>query len=288
MPERRTGGHSITVEAPMRVAFGVVVDISMWQLFMPPVVHTEILERHGAGELVRLWALTNGEAVRTWLYRRHLDTSERRITFVNESPEPPLASLRGAWSFRMVDERKTQVERHHEFGVVDDDPLTARRAAEGADADARVELDAVSMVAERHRELDKILLSFEEGLLVRGPVRAAYEFLDEVSATKNVRLCFPHRKIVYKDVAVPEHLDALTGHWTLTEHQDGVTVGARHTAMIKPSAAGAPALGGAATLDDARAHLREQLGEASMDVLRRARDFAEGTRSRLMGPIASR
>jgi aromatase len=86
-----------------------------------------------------------------------------------------------------------------------------------------------------------------------------------VHTTRSVRLCFPGERIVYKQTAVPAPLLGHAGEWDIVPAPDGVSVVARHTVALDPSA----------TTADARARVRAVLGRNSMLTLEHARKHAE-------------
>jgi hypothetical protein len=155
----------------------------------------------------------------------------------------------------------------------------------------------------------RLVISFEDPLFIAGSKDDVYEFLyaadkwpervphvtalsmtedqpgvqffdmDSVTpegrahTTRSVRICRP-KKIVYKQISLPKLLDAHTGHWQFAETPEGVTVTARHTATIKPSAL--DLLGENTTVADARRYLRRVLSTNSLQTLRHAQTYAEG------------
>jgi hypothetical protein len=91
--------------------------------------------------------------------------------------------------------------------------------------------------------------------------------------TRSVRICFPNRKIVYKQIGLPPLLTAHLGHWLFEENPEGLIASARHEATIKPSALSL--LAPEATVQDARRYLRKVLSANSMSNLRIAKDLVE-------------
>jgi aromatase len=84
--------------------------------------------------------------------------------------------------------------------------------------------------------------------------------------TRSIRLCFPARHIVYKQLVPPALLFGHSGTWTFTEGPDGAVATATHTVAINPAAV-REVLGSGSTVADARAYLRAALGANSRATL---------------------
>ncbi|GAA4224510.1 SRPBCC family protein [Actinomadura meridiana] len=96
--------------------------------------------------------------------------------------------------------------------------------------------------------------------------------------TRSVRVCFPHREIVYKQTTLPALLTLHTGVWrtmpSRVDGVDGVTVTSHHTVSIAEENVTA-VLGADAGVADALAFVRDALGTNSLATLRHAKRHAE-------------
>jgi C7-C12 aromatase (ARO/CYC) len=306
MPETLTVEHAVTMAAPAEDAFDCVHDVARWPQWSTPIAYAERSEATGATDLVKVWALRGDESVRVWSSRRELDRAGLRIAFRNEPGGDAPADARGEWVFREQPGGTTEVTLRHEVAV---ESGAAERVREELDRHVTAQLAELKAAAERRKELEELTVDFEDPLFVAGAAEDAYELLYEadkwperiphVSAltmtekvpgiqffdmdtrtpdgrehtTRSVRVCFPHTRIVYKQIKLPPLLDAHTGHWLFTPVPEGLIVSARHTATIKPSAL--HLLGPDATVKDARRYLRKVLSANSMGNLRLAKAFAE-------------
>jgi aromatase len=97
-----------------------------------------------------------------------------------------------------------------------------------------------------------------------------------VHTTRSVRVCQPHRRIVYKQVVLPALMTLHTGHWLIEERAAGqLSVTSRHTVRIN-TARIAEVLGADADLASARAFVRTALSGNSLATLNHAKTYAEG------------
>ncbi|MFB7477172.1 aromatase/cyclase [Kitasatospora sp. NPDC056184] len=93
--------------------------------------------------------------------------------------------------------------------------------------------------------------------------------------TRSVRLCFPHRRIVYKQTTPPAGLLGHSGEWILTPHGAGTAVTAVHRVALDADAL--PRLfGPEPDLAAVRARVRAALGGNSLRTLEWARSFVAG------------
>jgi C7-C12 aromatase (ARO/CYC) len=299
--------ESVTIDAGYDVVFDLVREVANWPQFHLPAVHAEILRGTADGELVQHWSLTGPATVRTWRSLRRTDRSGHRISFEDKDVESPATACRGEWVFTELAPHRTSVElRHHVTAPADADlgPLLDRITQ-----DSKENLDTLRVTAERHAELDELVLSFTDPLFIAGSIEDAYDYLYRADlwpervphvvaltmtedvpniqffdmdtktpdgsphTTRSVRICLPHNLIVYKQTAVPPLLDAHTGHWRFTQTPEGVVAEARHTTTIKR--AGLSLLGDGTTVAGARRYLRRVLGGNSLGNLRLAKTFAE-------------
>ncbi|MGK5550293.1 aromatase/cyclase [Actinomadura kijaniata] len=303
-----TSDH-VLVNAPLDVVRDLVLDVEGWPQLHRPAVHAEILERHPGEELIRHWSLVDDRTVRTWVARRWWENDRRRLVFAHEPARSPLADVRGSLTFERRAGGVTLVRMDHEFRLESEEGDAARRTAGNMARGAREYLETLRYAAENRDELERLIISFEDPLFTAGSVEDAYAYLYEADkwperiphvkalkleepepgvqffdmdtlssdgsehTTRSVRICLPHRKIVYKQIRPPKTMDAHTGHWLFTETPEGIVVSARHTATIRPE--GLHLLGEGTTVERARRYLRRVLSANSMGNLRLAKEYAE-------------
>ena len=301
--------RSAIIAAPPDVIYDIAADQATWPQFHRPAVHAEVLERGQNGTLVQHWAVTGPSTVRTWQARWQWDPAQHRMAFEHTDPPPPLQMLRGEWSAKLLPDGSTRVTLWHEFAVEASEAEKAPFIAKEMASNVQGLLDTVRDTAQRRAQLESLVISFEDSLFIAGSVKDAYAYLYEADkwpdriphvsrlaleettpnvqffdmdtktpdgaahTTRSVRICLPHRLIVYKQTILPGLLDAHTGHWSFTETPEGVIASARHTATIKPSAL--HLLGAGTTVNDARKYLRRVLSANSLGNLRLAKEFAE-------------
>lgn len=299
--------HGVDVDADYETVFDLVADVERWPQFRLSAVHAEVLHSNEKGDLVQQWSLVGDSAVRTWRTVRRADKQERRITFADLDVDPPATKIRAEWVFTELAPNRTRIELSTVIEAPEEadlGPLLDR-----IDQDSKEQLDAVRDTAERRAELDDLVVSFTDPLFVAGSIEDAYDYLyradlwperiphvvglaltedvpnvqffdmdtqgpdGSTHTVRSVRICLPSKLIVYKQISLPEMLDAHTGHWRFTETREGVVAEARHTSTIKRSALSQ--LGSATTIDEARRFLRRLLSGHSMINLRLAKTFAE-------------
>ncbi|MFE7430601.1 SRPBCC family protein [Streptomyces sp. NPDC057545] len=301
--------ESTRIAASVEVIRGLIDDVEGWSHLHPTAVHAEYVERKGAESLIAQWALVDDRSVRHWLMRRW-DT-DGAITFAHEPAQPPFAEVRGEWTFEPEgDGSATTVRMAHEFSLLDEDSTTAGRQRENLRKGSLAYLKTLKYVAEHRDELDRLTLTFEDPLFIAGSLEDAYAYLYEADkwpermphvasldleepapnvqffdmdtadpdgahrhSTRSVRICLPHRKIVYKQIKLPVLLTGHSGHWAFTETPEGIIASTRHTATIKESALGV--LGEGTTVQDVRNYLRRVLTNNSMSNLRLTKQYAE-------------
>ncbi|MEU5314933.1 aromatase/cyclase [Streptomyces sp. NPDC021562] len=304
--------HSIVVQAPPDTVYAIVSDVAQWPLRFTPNIHVEHLERTAATERIQIWATANGE-VRTWISRRELDPSARRVVFRQEVSAPPVAAMRGEWIITPAGDGASHLELTHDFRAVDDDPAGVEWITRATDRNSGAELDAVRALAERYSELSELELTFEDSVLVDGASDDVFEFLYQarewptrlphvdrleltedvpgiqvmtmdtrtadgsVHTTRSVRVALGRERILYKQTEVPALMTAHTGEWSLAPSGDAVLVTSRHSVTIRPDTVPA-ALGENATVADARAFVQKALSANSTATLSHAKAYAEARR----------
>ena len=301
--------HEITIDATAEVVYGLVADVTRWPQIFAPTVHVDHVERDGDRERIRIWATANGE-VKNWTSGRRLDRTGRRILFRQEVSQPPVAAMGGTWELTPMPAGHTQVVLKHDYSMLTDAQADLDWVARAVDRNSSAELAALKTAAELGPQLDELIFSFDDTVAVSGDPAVVYDFLRDgarwpervphvarlelredvpdiqlmemdtrtangsVHTTKSVRVCFPHDRIVYKQVEVPPLLLAHTGHWMVGA--DAVT--SRHTVTVNKAAVG-EILGADATIADARVFLRNALGGNSIATLKHAMAYAEGRRN---------
>lgn len=304
--------HQMKVLTSARRVYGLIADVAEWPRMFPPTVHVEHLQRDGSGERIRIWATVNGE-VKTWTSHRWLNPAALRVEFRQEVSQPPVAAMCGAWIVEPLSATECTVRLLHNYQAVDDDPDHLAWIANAVDRNSGLELDALRAIAELSDERDQLVLSFDDTLRISGDAADVYDFLydgarwserlphvSRVSlkestpniqllemdtrttdgsehTTTSVRVCFPTRKIVYKQITVPALMTVHTGYWQLAENAGEVTATSQHTVVIKPSAV-EPVLGAGKTIEDARKFVRNALSANSLATLNHAKTFAERRR----------
>ncbi|MFI9812614.1 aromatase/cyclase [Saccharothrix variisporea] len=311
-PGTREVEHRIEVRAPAEVVYGFVAEVANWPQIFPPSVHVEHLERGEREERIQIWATANGEA-KTWTSRRALDPDSLRVEFRQEVSQPPVASMGGAWIIEALADGGSRVRLLHDYRAVDDDADKLAWIDRAVDRNSRSELAAMKANAELAAGSSELLLTFDDTVRVDGSAKDVYDFLDQaqkweqrlphvarvslvedtpglqwlemdtrtkdgsVHTTKSVRVCFPHHKIVYKQVVLPALMTLHTGSWLLEEDSDGVSVTSRHTVAINEANI-AGVLGPDAGVAEARAFVRTALSTNSLATLGYAKEYAEARR----------
>jgi aromatase len=301
--------HQMKVLAPPQRVYGLIADVAEWPVVFPPTVHVEHVQRDDSDERIRIWATANGE-VKTWTSHRWLDPAALRVEFRQEVSQPPVAAMRGTWIVEPLSATECTVRLLHNYQAVDDNPDHLAWIANAVDRNSGFELDALRATAELGDEQDRLVLSFDDTLRISGDVVDVYDFLydgarwserlphvSRVSlkesapniqllemdtrtkdgsehTTTSVRVCFPTRKIVYKQITMPALMTVHTGYWQLVENAGEVTATSQHTVVIKPSAV-EPVLGAGKTIEDARECVRNALSANSLATLNHAKTFAE-------------
>jgi aromatase len=304
--------HEITVSAPAEVVYELIADVTRWPCFFAPTVQAERAERNGSEELIRIWALANGE-VRTWTSRRWLNRERLRIEFAQQQPKPPVASMSGTWVLEPLSATETQVVLGHTFSVTADADSDLSWLNQAVDTNSTSELAALKATAELHAQLPDLLFSFEDSVSVDGDAEDVYQFLHRaqdwpqrlphvarleltedapnvqtmemdtkasdgsVHTTRSVRVCFPSESIIYKQVQPPRLMRAHTGRWLIVPDGPGVKVSSEHTVMVRPDAI-AGVLGADATVPDAKNLIRTALSANSTTTMEHAKAYAEERR----------
>ncbi|AVH55986.1 MULTISPECIES: aromatase/cyclase [Streptomyces] len=309
----REVAHEITVEAPAAEVYRLIAEVGNWPLIFPPTVHVDHVERGEREERIRIWATANG-AAKGWTSHRTLDPAARRITFRQEVSSPPVASMGGTWIIEPAGENVCRVRLLHDYRAVDDDPAGLEWIDRAVDRNSRSELAALKTNVERVTASAELTLSFIDSVEIKGSAKDVYDFLNEaqswserlphvvkvsltedspglqvlrmdtltkdgsVHTTESVRVCFPHSRIVYKQTTLPALMTLHTGYWQLDESADGVTTATSQHTVILNTENISGILGEGAGVPEARAFIRDALGNNSRATLGHAKTYAEARR----------
>ncbi|UIX30134.1 aromatase/cyclase [Streptomyces sp. GQFP] len=302
--------HEITVEAPASDVYRLLAEVENWPRIFPPSVYVDYVERNGNEERIRIWATANGEA-KNWSSRRTLDPEARRIEFRQEVSTPPVADMGGTWIMEPVGETTTRLRLLHDYRAIDDDPGKLAWIDEAVDHNSRSELASLKANMELATGAAELTLSFEDTVRIDGAAKDVYDFLNEAElwverlphvaavqfsedtpglqvlrmdtltkdgsthTTESVRVCFPNRRIAYKQTTLPPLMTLHTGYWLLAEDTDGVTTAtSQHTVVINSENI-QRVLGPEADVEAARSFVREALGHNSRATLGYAKEYAE-------------
>jgi aromatase len=303
--------HDITVSAAAADVYRLLAEIENWPRIFPPTVYADYAERSGQEERIRIWATANGD-VKNWTSRRVLDPANLRIEFRQEVSAPPVAAMGGTWQIEPVAARQCRVRLRHDYRAIDDDPDGLAWIGQAVDRNSRTELAALKANVEVDDGTSAgRLLSFADTVRIEGSVRDVYDFLNEAQhweqrlphvarvdlqeqtpglqilemdtrgqdgsthTTRSVRVCFPYRKIAYKQVTLPALMNLHNGYWQLEADGTGVLATSHHTVVI--NAENIPAvLGPQADVGRARELVKSSLSTNSRTTLAHAKQYAEG------------
>lgn len=305
----RTVEHEITVKAPAEEVYKLIADVASWPRIFPPTVHVEHIAQDQAEERIRIWATANGEA-KTWMSRRILQPGKLRIDFRQEKSQSPVGAMGGAWVIEPVSGAQSRVRLLHDYRAEDDDPEKLAWLDKAVDRNSRAELSALKTNVELAVDAAERVLTFEDTVRIDGRVVDVFSFINRAElwaerlphvarvvmtestpglqvlemdtrtqdgsrhTTKSVRVCFPHGRIVYKQIEAPPLISAHIGQWTFATKPDGVEATSRHTVVVnEPNVT--RILGEKATVADAKKFVRDALGTNSLATLEQARKYAE-------------
>jgi aromatase len=303
--------HGIDIDAPADEVYRLIADIGSWPSLFPPTIHVDHLERDSSSERIRIWATANGE-VKSWVSRRVFDPDARRIGFSQEVSTPPVAAMGGTWIVEPSSRTATRVTLLHHFRAIDDDPEHTAWIERAVDRNSQSELAALKANVET-AAMGELGFSFSDSVTMDGNVESAYEFIHDADAwtqrlphvvrveftspssgvqtlemdtrakdgsthtTKSIRVCFPHKRIVYKQITLPALMNLHTGYWLFDGQGPQVTVTSQHTVVINPANI-AKVLGTQAGIADARAYVQAALSANSVATLGLAKTFVESRR----------
>ncbi|MDH6213163.1 aromatase/cyclase [Streptomyces pseudovenezuelae] len=309
-PDTHHTEHTVTVDAPARRVFDLIVDVGRWPETFPPTVHVEHVERSRTQERIRIWATANGE-VKNWTSHRRLDHDRLTVCFRQEVSQPPVAAMGGEWIVEPVSSTETRVRLLHDFRAVGDDPEKVAWIEQAIDRNSGAELAALRTAAHQAEARADLILTFEDTVEISGGAKDAYAFVNEAHlwperlphvagaslaedvpgvqtlemetrapdgsthTTRSVRICFPHERIVYKQLRTPALMTAHTGRWLFREDADGTRITSVHTVVLNEEAIPA-VLGPDASVADARAFVQNALSRNSTTTMEHAAAHARG------------
>jgi aromatase len=298
--------HEIQVDAPAAEVYRLIAEVANWPRIFPPTIHVDQVERIGDEERIRIWATANGEA-KQWTSRRRLDPAARRVEFRQEISAPPVAAMGGTWIVEPAGDG-CRVRLRHDYRAIGDDPDKLAWIDQAVDRNSRAELAALKSNAELSG--GDLLLSFDDTVRIGGAAKDVYDFLNDARlwperlphvarvdlteetpglqilgmdtrtkdgsthTTRSVRVCFPHHRIVYKQIGLPALMSLHTGYWELAEDDDGVAATSQHTVVLNPANI-ATVLGPGAGVPEAAAFVRNALSTNSRATLEHAKRYAE-------------
>ncbi|WP_020672332.1 aromatase/cyclase [Amycolatopsis nigrescens] len=308
-PRHREVVHETTVHAPADAVYRLIADVLNWPRLFPPTVYVDQVETCGRQERIRIWAMANGRP-KSWTSRRTLLPEQRRIEFRQEVSAHPVATMGGAWQVDPLPSG-AKVLLWHDYRAATDDPADLAWIDEAVDRNSRSELAALKSTVEQIAGgADELTFSFEDSVRIDGAAEDVYDFLNEaqhwprrlphvvraslseetpglqvlgmdtrtangaVHATESVRVCFPHHRIAYKQIALPALMTLHTGCWRIEERGEQVVASSQHTVTINSERI-TEVLGDGAGVPQAREFVRNALGANSMATLGHAKAHAE-------------
>lgn len=293
--------HEMTVGTPAQIPFGIIADVTAWPHLFPPTVHAERVAGNDSEEQIRLWALANG-GVRTWTSRRRLDPATNTIRFAQEITSPPVASMSGCWTMEPQPGGDTLLRLGHTFTAIGDDSEDLAWIRQATEQNSTQELAAIKTLAEQHAQMNDLIFTFADSVVIEGSAEQAYDFIfrcqdwpdrlphvdrveltesedgiqrmdmdtrapdGEVHNTVSFRICFPHRKIVYKQVVVPPVMTAHTGQWLFTPRAGGTEITSCHTVVMNQRGIH-DLFGPEVTLKESRTRIQRALSTNSLTTL---------------------
>ncbi|WDZ83575.1 SRPBCC family protein [Micromonospora cathayae] len=297
-----SGDHVVerqtVVDAPPQALVDLLDDVPAWPRFDPEGVHAHRLTDGGGGRY-RYWTLAGDTAVRVWRLGCRTDRADGRITFeaVPEDGGPPVS---GHWWLR--ERGAGTLVRLRLTSAGGTDVATLDRAA-GA------QLDTLRRAYRHRTEATPTVVTTDDSVLVAGSPHRAYDYLYDVRSwphrlphvsrltlteqprnvqffemdavlpdgtrhtTRSVRLCFPTRLIVYKQLTPAALMEGQLGRWRCEPTPEGTRLTAQHTLILKPGSLAT--LGIAPGAPDARQRLRDLFSTNSRTSLRLAKSWVE-------------
>ncbi|MCS0639589.1 aromatase/cyclase [Streptomyces sp. LP05-1] len=264
---RRTGSAAeeihrtearITIDAPAELVYRTLTDVAGWPLLYPWIVHTEIVEMRGTGDLSRFWAVRPGPegGLRIWQSRRTLHDDTLRMVFEQQGSVGAIRGLGGEWLFIPLENGGCRVESHHWFTTDQDPAVTAgeldrhgalqmrtlKAAVEGREQDGPLVLRAdrsallPGTVEEIHARLAAAL--GQDGPATGETAGFGTAVMEHPDGTTHsgriVRIGRPPHTLVVKHLDAPGEFALYRRSWRLAQEADGVRVTAGHLAVARP------------------------------------------------------
>jgi aromatase len=172
----RYAEHGTEIAAPAGFLYSLVAEATAAPLVFPGTVHVEHLAHTPTEERLRIWAV-NGEHARNWTSHRRIDADGMRVTFQQEVPAPPVASMVGQWHVEALDENRSKVTLSHTYRAVDGDAEGERWIANLVDTVSSGQLAAMTEFAALGGPTDRATLLFTDSAELVCPVPRAYAFV---------------------------------------------------------------------------------------------------------------
>ncbi|UNO43009.1 SRPBCC family protein [Streptomyces sp. MST-110588] len=295
--------HTLTVRAPARTLYGLVADVTLWPAVFGRTVAVRHLERDRRTETFEIWTVVDGE-VAHWTSRRVLDPGRLYVGFRQEHRQAP-ASLDGGWHLRALPGGRTEVVLRHRLRAVEEESAPLRRLRATLHRRGSEALAALARVTEQPYTVEEMVFSFTDTWEPHATAAEAYAFVRGADrwaqrlphvrqvrvaepapgvqdlqartvtedgsprATRSLRVCRAPGWIAEKQLSGARLALGHSATWSFTGGagyaRDRSLITVRHTVAVDPAAV-AGELGGRATLADARALLRAELGAASRAV----------------------
>lgn len=308
-PVIRKVEHEITVKAPAREVYRLIAEVENWPRIFPPTIHVDQTWRAAGQERIRIWATAN-EGAKNWTSQRTLKPDLLRIDFRQEVSAAPVAAMGGAWIIEQLPEGDSRIRLLHDYRAIDDDPESLAWIDSAVDTNSRSELAALRTNLEHVVGSEKLTWSFQDTVYIKGEAKDVYDFINEadrwaerlphvarvafsedepglqqlemdtvspngsVHTTKSFRVCFPHERIVYKQITLPVLMSLHTGCWTFRSTGPGVAATSQHTVVLREENV-ASILGPEAGVPEGKQHVQEALSTNSRTTLGYAKKYAE-------------
>ncbi len=301
----REAVHQAEIDAPADLLYDLIADATVATMIFPTTVCVEHAERGTDEEHLRIWAAF-GDELRNWTSHRLLRPGARSVIFQQDSPEPPVAFMRGQWHFDPLGDDTTKVTLSHEYRAVGDSPDGVAWIEKLADRTSRGQLAALGAFAALGRPADARLSTAESAQLRCGP-EAAYAFmrdpagwpgllpgLEHVSLcrekgdmqlfdlmvrddagslrkTRLARVCAADGSgITFKDLVPLAPIAAHTGRWRFDKTPGGTRVRVEHHLAVTQALDPGPARAD----DGARTRILEAVGAPTTVLLNRMREIS--------------
>ena len=317
---RNSTSHEIEVAAPANRVYELLADVENWPAIFPPTIHAVSEPVAEDEELLHIWA-TAGDHVKSWTSHRRLRPSVLRIDFTQVVPTAPITEMSGTWIVEPRGAMSSIVRLlHHYAADAEEDIEWIDRTV---DINSRSELHGLKVTVEADQGRTASRFDFVDEFTIEGRLHDVYDFINQADkwaqrlphvatvrlteatagvqflemdtrspdgsthSTASYRICFEPERIVYKQVTLPALMQMHGGQWTFTQVEGHVVASSAHSVVIEPEYIKS-VLGPEATLDDAKAYVRNALSSNSRATLGYAREYAEALRSQPASQTAGR